>query len=274
MRIRTGMSLSLVQRQQVRKATINARISLGKAKRIKQSKSTKTSSKASASSTTLRNLLNNKLNASAAASSSIQLDKTTEEQKASYTQMKKMASEMQKYAAKFLATGEKSIFEKATPPEEDTEMGLTEEEQRKETERAEANRKVLTSELLDCLEDFNKMMTSMNKVNSSTMSLYIRQLKQYETEQYGALEDVGVSVEKDGTLTVKEEKLKNADIHKLKKVFHEKGCFLDKVGYKSKNIQSNAEYNLSNLNLVYSSSTYGKNGASYEVGGSTYSAKS
>lgn len=272
MRIKSGTNLSLIQRQQVRKATMSARISRAKAKRIKTSSSS--SKKQTTSGSLLNALLQNKLNASDSTKNTTQVDKTVEAQKESYTEMKKMAAALQKYAKNFMETGENSLFAKATPKEENPDVTLTEEEQKKEDEKVAANKKKLTSEMLDCIEDYNKMVTRMNKVNSSTMSMYLRQLKQYESTNYQSLKEIGVSIEKDGTLTVNEDKLKNAGVDELKKVFHEKGCFMERISYKSKNIQSNAEYNLSNLGNVYTSSSYGRSGTASSVGGSTYSARS
>lgn len=272
MKIKSGTNLSLLQRQQVRKATMNARLSMAKTKRIKTSNSS--SKKKTTSGSLLSSLLQNKLNVSESSKNTTQVDKTVEEQKASYTEMKKMAAALQKYAKNFMEDGENGLFAKATPKEENSDVTLTEEEKKKEAEKVSAGKKKLTSELLDCVEDYNKMVSRMNKVNSSTMNMYLRQLKQYESANYQSLKEVGMSIEKDGTLTVNEDKLKNADVEELKKVFHEKGCFMERVSYKSKNIQSNAEYNLSNLGNVYTSSNYGKSGTTSSVGGSTYSAKS
>ncbi len=251
MKVRTGMSFALVQRQQIRQATISARIGMAKAKRIKTSKnSSKNLSKSKLTSDSTRTLLGSKLNAALAAQGMTQVDLTVEEKTKSYKQMKQMALNLQQYGAEFLEEGEKSLFE------------------------GDTSQVKLQKELLASLSDFNDMMDCMNDVDSTTMNLYIRQLKQYEISSSQSLEKVGISIESDGTLTVQSEKFKAADKEDLKKVFHEKGSFFAQVANKSKNIRANAEYCLSNLNLVYGSSIYQKNGTTSMLGGSTYNARS
>lgn len=288
MRIQHGAGMSLIRSRQVRQAKINYRISAGKARRTKQSSSLSNSSLLSTSNNKLSiyDQLMQKLQSSQGNSNKNQTSTTTSQQKKNYTLLKQYASNVSQYGNKLLASGEDSLFAAATPKKDATTGDSTTTDataadtttdvvkQKEEQEKLAAGKEKVVKQITKFLDEYNDMVGKMNDIASNTNELYLKQLKQYETQNEDGFHKLGISIKKDGTLDYSEAVLKASDVADLKSVFGVKGSFADKVSSKSKYIESSAEYNLSNLNKVYNSGTYGKTGYAYDTGGSTFNARS
>lgn len=272
MRIQSRSAMSLSRSRQIRQAKINYRISAGRAKRTKSLSGSKTLSALNTSNNklSLYDTLMKKLQETDTSSNKNETV-TTASQRKNYTLLKQYATNVVASGKKLLDESEGSLFYEAskTVPEDITD----------ETEKKNAQKKIdeaqdkVKKQALEFINDYNDMVERMNAISSNTNELYLKQLKQYETLSSAAFSKVGISADKDGTLTVDEAKLKAADLKDIKAVFGEKNSFADKVTAKTKYIKSSAEYNLSNLNKVYSSSTYSNTGSAYETGGSTFQAR-
>ncbi|MDY5882253.1 MAG: hypothetical protein SPJ65_02865 [Roseburia sp.] len=272
MRIQSRSAMSLSRSRQVRQAKINYRISAGRAKRTKSSSGSKTLSALNTSNNklSLYDALMKKLQGTDTSSNKNE-NVTTAAQKKNYTLLKQYATNVVSSGKKLLDESEGSLFDEASKT---VSEDITDETKKKEAEQkiADAKDKV-KKQALEFINEYNDMIDKMNDISSNTNELYLKQLKQYGTISSAAFTKVGISANKDGTLTVDEAKLKAADWKDLKAVFGEKGSFVDKVTAKTKYIKSSAEYNMSNLSKVYSSSTYSNTGRAYETGSSTFQAR-
>jgi ElaB/YqjD/DUF883 family membrane-anchored ribosome-binding protein len=68
-------------------------------------------------------------------------------------------------------------------------------------------------------DTYNNTLSSTAKSSDSDLSKYSKQLKSLASKYSDELESVGITVEKDGSLTVNENLLKAKDVDDLKKVF-------------------------------------------------------
>ena len=90
------------------------------------------------------------------------------------------------------------------------------------------------------------------------------------------LKKVGVSVNKNGTLSLISKTLENADLNTLKDVFCKSNGITDKLIEKAEYIESNASSTIQVMNRMYGTQTsynkYGKSSAYYGSSGNWYSA--
>jgi ABC-type transporter Mla subunit MlaD len=68
-------------------------------------------------------------------------------------------------------------------------------------------------------DTYNNTLSSTSKSSDSDLSKYAKQLKSLANKYSDKLESVGITVEKDGSLSVNEDLLKAKDVDDLKKVF-------------------------------------------------------
>ncbi len=168
-----------------------------------------------------------------------------EETRSNYTAMKSAAEDVQSYLGHLLSTKEGSLFQKA--------------EESKDTSG-------IVSEIKSFVEDYNKMVRKMTSEGGAVNELYVRQLKGLVVSNRSKLENIGITEDKNGLLTIDREKLESADLEKLKNVFQGEDSFASKVAEKVKKVEENAQTNLNSLNsATYSSllANYGSSGSKY-----------
>ena len=96
--------------------------------------------------------------------------------------------------------------------------------------------------------------------------MYLKQLHGFVVSHKSKLENIGITEDKNGLLTVDRNKLEAADLEKLKNVFQGENSFAQKVADRSKKVEENADTNLNSLN----SATYSSILANYGISGSKY----
>lgn len=164
--------------------------------------------------------------------------------KSSYEKLEKKAEELAQNAQAFLAEGQDSIFAKAK------ESGDYEE---------------LYSQVEKLLGSYNDTLKAL-KSNSSPLEDYYRQmLLDAAGENSEALKAAGITIGKDGALSVDKEKLKAADMESLEKLFGPSGTFSEKTAFLGERIADNA-----GANALSYSSKYNSSGDSYAVLGNKY----
>lgn len=179
--------------------------------------------------------------------------------KENYTAMKKAAESLKGHTKNLLLM-----------PDKDWET-LTEEEASKYKEEA-------VSEVTALLEDYNKMIKSMTEEGGKVNEIYLKQMKGYFQNAKGKLEELGITQNSDGTLSVNQELLKAASAQKQKEVFGTQGSFIEDIGKRAENVISNAETNLAILNKSqyagnYSYNRYGSDIFDMLTSGSKYNGK-
>lgn len=133
------------------------------------------------------------------------------------------AQDIEKNGERLIATEENSLFDKA--------------------EKTGSTRHVV-SEAKDFINNYNNMLSSITKLGGTENKKYISDLKKYAEENKDALKDVGITVLKDGSLTMNRKEMSSASLENLKKVFNGKESFAGKITQLSTDIGKNVEKKL------------------------------
>lgn len=179
--------------------------------------------------------------------------------KENYTAMKKAAESLKEHTKSLLLM-----------PDKDWEA-LTQEEALKYKEEA-------VSEVTALIEDYNNMIKSMTEEGGKVNEIYLKQMKGYFQNAKIKLEELGITQNSDGTLSVDQELLNAASGQKLKEVFGTQESFIEDIGKRAENVISNAETNLAILNKSqyagnYSYNRYGSDIFDMLTSGSRYNGK-
>lgn len=166
-------------------------------------------------------------------------------QKSDYEKLEKNAGQLQKSAGKLAAEGEDSLFEKA-----------------KESKDMEE----LCKEAQALVEEFNNTMKILQTAPGSLNDYYYQMLQEAASGNSESLANVGITVSKNGKMTVDSDKLKAADIDALEKALGASGGFTSKVSFVAGRVSDNAKAGAESI-----SSQYGANGSLLTASGSKYS---
>lgn len=191
--------------------------------------------------------------------SSYGLSEAQEEQKETYTSMQKAAESVRTRSEKLLSWPSKTWEE------------MTDEEKAKYKTDAVA-------EVTNLVSDYNLMIASLKDAGGTVDGVYLKQMKGYFQNAQKQLEELGITADADGKLSINKEKLEGADALLLKAAFGEEGTFVDDIGKRAENVIANAKTNLAliNKNQYAGNYTYNKYGSDiFDVltGGSQYSSK-
>lgn len=122
-----------------------------------------------------------------------------------------------------------------------------------------------SGDIKNILSDVNKMVEAYNatmkqlKTTGGTMNeFYLQQLKNIPAGSKEALESIGITQAKDGSLVVDEKVFRNADADTLQKVLGGENGFASKISLLGEHISRNASEN-----VVSVSNRYGSNGTTY-----------
>ncbi len=204
-----------------------------------------------------------------------------------YEEVQKAADDMQKTAKALLKLGTETVTktdgtaattetttktdgtaattETAAKTEAQTK-GKTEEEQKKE----------IISGVKDLVEQYNVIYRNLEELGGSVNITFLSNLKQLMRSNEDELKKVGVSLNKDGTLSTTAKTLESADLNTLKDIFCKSNGIMDKLIDKSEDIESNAASTILVMNRMYgtqaSYNKYGTSNAYYGNNGSWYSA--
>lgn len=167
-----------------------------------------------------------------------------------YEKMEKSASEIQSNVKNMLTIGK---------------MSYTDDEAGKKAH--ENDRESLLSGIKSFITDYNLVHSALNDISGTVNLAFRRMLDSTISTEKTALGEIGISVAKNGELSVDEKALSGADEEKIKALFAKEDSFADKISTKMKAIESSATSSLTALNKLYgSTSTYNK----YGTGNSYY----
>lgn len=168
-----------------------------------------------------------------------------ESMKSNYSTMKSAAQDVQTSLGQLMSTEKESLFSVA--------------EEKKDTSS-------VVKEIRSFVEDYNEMIRRMGAEGGTVNQLYIKQMHGFVVSNKSRLENIGITEDKNGLLTVDRTKLQEADLENLKNVFQGENSFAAKVADKSKRVEENADTNLNSIN----SATYSSLLSNYGVSGSKY----
>jgi len=89
-------------------------------------------------------------------------------------------------------------------------------------------------------ETYNNTLDSLTEIDDTELERYSKQLKALSNKFEDELNDVGITVEKDGKLSVNENLLKSADMDKIKEVFSKDSDFTKKTSQIAKRLNRNS----------------------------------
>ena len=152
--------------------------------------------------------------------------------KTKYEKLEKAADQLSKAASVFMATGEDSLFSKARESED-------------------------SQDIYNAVEDFvgkyNSTLSTLKNASGGLNDYYSQMLKSAVSDNKEALESIGITVAKDGSLSVDKDKMKGTDIDTLEKVLGNTTGITKKVAYVSGRVSDNAQTNQNSLSSQYSS---------------------
>lgn len=184
-----------------------------------------------ATSTDLSSLING--NSSTSSSTGISSTIVSE----TYEKIGTTASDVTTHANKLLDTGKNNLFD------ED-----------------EGSKDKAVKEIKNFVEDYNSLMEQMQKSGSNTYKAYAKELKAEATTAKLSLAAVGINSKADGTLSIDSDKLKDADLSDLKKLFQGSTSFCAKVNQKCTTVNKRAA-----LDTAISSYTGGTSKTKYST---------
>lgn len=157
--------------------------------------------------------------------------------KNTYTKLEDSSEKLSKYASSLLETEKDSIYDKAE------ESGST---------------SSIVSNVSKLVEEYNSTINQLNKAGGGMNEFYRQQLKAIPSSCKDALKAIGITQQKDGSLSIDEKTLKSADTATLKKALGNDTGFASKIDFISGRVNKNAA-----ANVASASSQYNSRGSSY-----------
>ena len=266
------------------------RTSLARARMIRnarRSRSGKVLSRSSARNTSSR------LNSSSRTNNTNETKQT--KQIALYEEVQKAADDMQKTAKALLELG--AAKAETTPKAESTTAEATAKtESTTTTETAnkadstattttttqtkekteEEQKKEIIAGVKDLVEQYNIIYNNLDELGGTVNTVFLSKLKQLVGNCEAELEKTGVSINRDGTLSITTKTLESADLNTLKSVYCKSNGIVDKLIDRAEYIESNASSTIQVMNRMYGTQTsynkYGTSSAYYGSSGSWYNA--
>lgn len=91
------------------------------------------------------------------------------------------------------------------------------------------------------IETYNNALDSSKNSSDVSLERYSKYLKNLSDKYMDKLEDIGITIEKDGSLTANENLLKNADLSDVKKLFSKDSEYLNQTSRYAKRMITKAE---------------------------------
>lgn len=157
--------------------------------------------------------------------------------KNTYTKLEDSSEKLSKYASSLLEAEKDSIYDKAE------ESGST---------------SSIVSNVSKLVEEYNSTINQLNKAGGSMNEFYRQQLKAIPSSCKDVLKAIGITQQKDGSLSIDEKTLKSADTATLKKALGNDTGFASKIDFISGRVNKNAA-----ANAASASSQYNSRGSSY-----------
>ncbi len=150
--------------------------------------------------------------------------------KTSYEKLGQSAEELEELTEIFMAQGKDSIFEM-----EDTEE----------------NRQKLYDSVEEFVSKYNDTIKRLGKTSNVLNDYYKKAMMEVVSENKDSLESIGISVDKNGTLSLDEEKLKGADRSKLKEILGSSSDFMSNLSFVASRVADNANANVQSIMNQY-----------------------
>lgn len=176
-------------------------------------------------------------------------ESVTKKQNAADTKLSQTKADGEDLAASakaLTATGTKSLFKQ----KEITTTG----EDGKEVTKLDYDRNALYKAASAFVEDYNSMVSSGSKGNSTNILSKTLQMTKTTNANKNLLSDVGITIKDGNKLSIDEETFKNADINKVKSLFQGNSSYAGRVAQKATEISAAAQTEASKGSGLYNNS--------------------
>jgi hypothetical protein len=161
-------------------------------------------------------------------------------QKSSYEQLEKSADTLEKSCSVFTSEQEDNLFAQA---------------------REDGNTEAVKKQAKEFVSNYNDLIKKLGSSGSSLNSYYSQMMQEVYSENKEELNNIGISADKNGYLSLDESKFDAADIDTLEKVLGKDSTFSVKTAYIAGRAANNAESYLESMSSQYSAA--GENYSSY-----------
>ena len=114
------------------------------------------------------------------------------------------------------------------------------------------------------LKNYNNLLEVLKSSSSPINDYYRKMMEEAAEENREAFSSVGITISKEGTVSIDQEKLKTADLKALEKIFGTSGTFTVKTEFLAARVALNAQAGISSISNQYDSmgssfsASYGK----------------
>ena len=170
------------------------------------------------------------------------------QQKSGYKKLDAAADQLAQSVAALTAEGENSVFGKAEKTGDTGAVG-------KSVERL--------------ADSYNEMVRMLEKQSDPMNQYYGYMMREAAAENSQALKELGITIGKDGTLSVDKGALGEADVKELKEIFGSGSGFQSKLSFLASRVSGNAQANLQSASGRYNDAGtyYGSSGSRYDFWG-------
>ena len=138
------------------------------------------------------------------------------------------------------------------------------------TEVSEKDRASMISDIKSFVSNYNSAYSALGDLQGTANQLYMTMAGKVTESYTDALEKIGITMAKDGTLSIDKEVLEAADFEDIKSVLGSKDSYAAEISDRFGIIEQYASSSISSLDRLYGTSTYNRNG-SYNAYGSDLS---
>ena len=150
--------------------------------------------------------------------------------KGKYEKLKESADRLEQYADALNATGNKSLFEEAKKSGDPTEV---------------------YGEVEKMVSAYNDLLGRMRTDMSTMGRFYYESLKAVTADHKDELSALGITMDKNGKLSIDKEKLKSADLSRLESVFGAEGTLTSRLNLIAGKVADSAEASLKSASSQY-----------------------
>ncbi|MEY8391814.1 hypothetical protein D3Z36_14015 [Lachnospiraceae bacterium] len=173
------------------------------------------------------------------------------------TRIENSAEALKESADSLLAKGSKSVFNKVEVKQQDG------------TVKNDYDREAIYDKVNDFVKDYNRVIDNTEDTNTKSIQRNVDQMVDLTDSKEKALDEIGIRINTDDTLSIDKDTFMKADMEKVKRLFSGSGSYGYSVSAKASMIDYQAHNEVSKANTYgrsgsYSSNySYGSNYSSY-----------
>lgn len=173
----------------------------------------------------------------------------SEETQKPYSEVKSKVNNLKTAASKLTTTGTDSLFV-------EKEMTVKDENTGEETTKIGIDEKAIRSAVKNFVSSYNDTLKAANATGNSNVTRNANYMTNLTNRYSRALEEVGISINSDNTLSVDEDKLNNAKTDNLKKLFNGTASYASFASQRASMVSDAATRAASSSGLYNKSGSY------------------